>query len=83
MLGGMDQKFIKWGYEDSAFEHVHTVVHGIPLVKHTGIIHAFDHEREQFLEQPDKDLLNNLSMYEHYLTITDPEQLLDYVRSGG
>jgi hypothetical protein len=81
MLGGMDQKFVKWGYEDTAFEYVHTLVHGIPLVKHTGAIHAFDHERNQVLQNPDKDLMNNFNLYKYYLTITNSDDILKLVRS--
>jgi hypothetical protein len=81
LLGGMDEKFEKWGYEDTAFEYVHKLVHGIPLVKHTGYIHAFDHDREQTVEKPDQNLIDNFNIYKQYLTITNADDMLKFVRS--
>lgn len=81
LLGGMDEKFKKWGYEDTAFEYVHTLVHGKPLVKHVGIIHALDHERTQSPESPDQELLDNFKIYQQYLTITDPNDIIRFVSS--
>lgn len=81
MLGGMDEKFKKWGYEDTAFEYVHNVVHGIPLVKHTGIIHAFDHDRQDDLNNASPTLVNNFELYKKYLAITEPNDIIKFVKS--
>jgi hypothetical protein len=77
----MDEKFEKWGYEDTAFEYVHRMIHGIPLVKHTGYIHAFDHHRAQTVEKPDQDLIDNFNIYKQYLTIKNADDMLKFVRS--
>lgn len=81
LLGGMDEKFKKWGYEDSAFEHVHKIVHGISLVKHKGYVHAFDHERSQTMESPGKELIDNYNLCKHYFTITNSDDILRLVKS--
>jgi len=39
-IGGMDEKFIQWGGEDSAFELAHTIIKGSKLIKHTGTIYC-------------------------------------------
>jgi hypothetical protein len=80
LVGGMDEKFVRWGYEDTALEYTHSVIHGKPLVKHEGVISAFDHNRTQQIQKPDQDLLNNFNRYQEYLLITDAEEILDFIK---
>jgi hypothetical protein len=80
LVGGMDEKFVKWGYEDTALEYTHKIIHGQPLVKHKGIIHAFDHNRAQRIETPDEDLINNFNRYSQYLSITNPEEMAEFIK---
>jgi predicted glycosyltransferase involved in capsule biosynthesis len=79
LLGGMDEKFVKWGYEDTALEYVHKIIHGKPLIKHKGIIIAFDHKRNQSLQAPDDDLINNFNRYQQYLSITNPKDMVEFI----
>lgn len=82
MVGGMDEKFVGWGYEDTAFERAHETIHGFKLVKHKGVIHAFDHERDpDVLTKPTQDVINNFNLYSKYLTITNPKTMLEFVKS--
>lgn len=82
MVGGMDEKFVGWGFEDTAFERAHEIIHGTKLIKHDGIIHAFDHERDPYvLSHPSKEVSNNYQLYLKYLDIVSPKVMLEFVKS--
>jgi hypothetical protein len=84
-LGGNDEKFIKWGYEDTAQNLVHFVIHGTKIVKHTGTVFAFSHEVQDRLEKPSEQLLKNRSLYKRYLAVSKgmnpKENILALVKS--
>lgn len=69
MLGGSDEKFIKWGYEDTAQQLVHDVIHGCRFVKHFGTIYAFAHQQQDSWANPSKYLIYNKDLYNLYYDI--------------
>lgn len=84
-LGGNDEKFIKWGYEDTAQNLVHLVVHGTKIVQHTGTVFAFSHEVQDKLEKPSEQLIKNRNLYKRYIAaangINPKEDILALVKS--
>jgi hypothetical protein len=84
-LGGNDEKFIKWGYEDTAQDLVHFVIHGTKFIKHNGNVFAFSHEVQDRLEKPSEQLLKNRSLYRRYLNVSKginpKENILALVKS--
>lgn len=75
-VGGMDEKFLQWGYEDTCMNIAHKVINGRPFIKHDGIGFGLSHE-----EQPrsgDK-FNNNKMLHEEYLETTSPRDMLKLV----
>lgn len=68
-LGGQDEKFIKWGYEDAAQKLVHQVIHGQPFVQHSGIVFAFSHELQDNWNMPSLQLRKNQELFKKYLNV--------------
>ena len=79
-LGGSDEKFVGWGYEDSAFALVHGVIHKTDIVKHPGNIHMLYHERTEGIEKPNQNVINNFNLWRRYVEITTPEKMLELVK---
>lgn len=79
-IGGQDEKFIGWGYEDSAMSHAHQVINHKELVKHSGTVHMLNHERTEGIEKPNAYTLNNFYLFRHYVQITNPDKLLELIK---
>ena len=79
LIGGMDEKFIGWGYEDPAYEHAHKVIHGVGFRKHPGLIVGLGHEAQDGGRRLKGT--SNQSLYRQYLHITDPQQMLNFIKS--
>jgi hypothetical protein len=80
-IGGGDEKFQGWGFEDNAMYYVHQVVHGIPYIKHNGLVFALYHKTQPGVGVPDQNVLNNKALYELYKTKKNKEEVLDLVKS--
>jgi|GEM_PF-398438 len=78
MLGGMDEKFKGWGYEDTAMQYVHKLVHGGQYIAHKGIAFSLSHKIQS---REDQNYHNNKRLYEIYQTRTTAVDVLDLVRS--
>jgi hypothetical protein len=79
-LGGMDEKFMQWGWEDTAMQRAHYIIKGSNFVSHPGIAFAMGHEPQPKLGS--ETFANNKRLYEErYLTVSDPQEMLDLVRS--
>lgn len=79
-IGGMDEKFVQWGYEDSAFEVAHKIIKGVKLVKHDGNIYSLKHQ-EQFHDKGySENEEKNRQLYMKYLSITDQQVMLSLVK---
>lgn len=82
-LGGADEKFKRWGYEDSAQHLVHRLIHKRPFVKHNGTIYAFYHVQQDNFESPSINLIYNKDLYLEYLRIFntgDQQAILQLVK---
>lgn len=75
-LGGMDEKFMQWGYEDTAMQVAHQIIKGSPFIKHPGIVFALGHD-----EQPrnTSDFHNNQNLFNKYTSVKTPEEMLELV----
>ena len=84
-LGGADEKFIKWGYEDTAQQLVHEVIHGRPFIKHFGVVYAFSHETQDSWTSPSQQMKQNEHLYNKYVNVArnlkSKEEILELVRS--
>jgi predicted glycosyltransferase involved in capsule biosynthesis len=79
-MGGQDEKFVQWGYEDSAFEIAHRIMKGTIIIKHKGYIYSLKH-REQFHDRGyNENFDNNRQLYMKYLAVKTPEEMLSLVR---
>jgi glycosyltransferase involved in cell wall biosynthesis len=80
-IGGMDEKFKKWGAEDDCMAIAHKVINGIDLVKHPGKAYSLGHELQK--KEPDFDIHynNNVKLMNQYKQITDPAEMLKFVKS--
>lgn len=76
-IGGMDEKFMQWGYEDTAMQIAHTIIKGTQFVKHQGIAFALGHA-PQARNTP--EFKNNRQLYEEYRTIKTPGDMLKLVQ---
>jgi hypothetical protein len=80
-IGGADEKFLGWGYEDNAMDYVHGILHSQGMVKHLGRIHSLYHERAEGIENPSPNVYNNFLLYRRYIEITSPIKLLELVKA--
>jgi predicted glycosyltransferase involved in capsule biosynthesis len=79
-MGGQDEKFVQWGFEDSAFEVAHIVLKGIKIVKHDGYIYSLKHQ-EQFHDKGyNENYHSNHRLYMRYLRTLDPNEMLKLVK---
>lgn len=78
-LGGNDEKFKEWGYEDTAFEYVHNLVHGFPIVKHKGMAFSLGHEPQR---REGEHYNRNRDLYQEYQRITSAKDIVDFVKGS-
>ena len=76
-IGGGDEKFKGWGYEDTAMQYVHKLVHGTPYVSHRGIAFSLSHKIQS---REDENYHNNKALYEIYETKTNAADALELVK---
>lgn len=79
-VGGMDEKFIQWGGEDSAFELAHTIIKGTKLIKHDGYIYCLGHETQIHDPGFNFNHLRNIELYWLYYSAKTPERMLALVK---
>lgn len=80
-VGGMDEKFQQWGAEDNAMLYAHSVITGHPFVKHPGTIYCLGHEKQEQDTNYVESRSVNHNLYIDYLYITNPEDMLAFVKS--
>ena len=79
-VGGSDEKFVGWGYEDSAFALAHAVINKTDIVKHNGNIYMFNHERTEGIEKPNENTINNFNLWRQYVDTRTPEKMLELIK---
>jgi hypothetical protein len=79
-IGGMDEKFVQWGGEDSAFELAHSIIKGTKLVKHDGYIYCLGHDAQIHDDGFNFNHLRNIELYWLYYSASTPERMLALVK---
>jgi hypothetical protein len=79
-LGGMDEKFMQWGAEDSAFELAHKVIKGSKFVRHDGYIYCLGHEVQIHDPGFNQSQIKNIELYWLYYSASTPERMLALVK---
>ena len=79
-VGGMDEKFIQWGGEDSAFELAHTIIKGNKIIKHDGYIYCLAHNQQIHDPGFNFNHLRNIELYWLYYSASTPERMLSLVK---
>lgn len=79
-VGGMDEKFIQWGGEDTALELAHAVIKGNKLIKHDGYIYCLGHVQQIHDPGFNFNHLRNIELYWLYYSASTPERMLSLVR---
>jgi predicted glycosyltransferase involved in capsule biosynthesis len=79
-VGGMDEKFIQWGGEDSAFELAHSIIKGRKIVKHDGYIYCLGHDQQIYDPGFNFNHLRNIELYWLYYSASTPERMLALVK---
>jgi glycosyltransferase involved in cell wall biosynthesis len=77
-LGGMDEKFKQWGYEDTAMHVAHRIINRVDYVKHKGIAFAMGHAPQP---KEGRNYWNNELLFNKYLKISNPKEMLAFVKS--
>ena len=81
-VGGQDEKFIQWGYEDTAFELAHQIIKGVPLIKHEGYIYSLYHKQQFHDNGYVENHFKNKEVYLKYRNIKSIEELLELIKSN-
>jgi len=76
----MDEKFVQWGAEDSAFELAHTVIKGSKFVKHDGTIYCLGHEIQIHDPGFNYNQIRNIQLYWLYYSASTPKRMLALVK---
>jgi hypothetical protein len=79
-VGGMDEKFIQWGGEDTAMELAHTVIKDSKFVKHDGDIYCLGHIEQIHDPGFNFHYLRNVELYWLYYSASTPERMLALVK---
>lgn len=75
-VGGMDEKFKGWGYEDTSMQTAHRVIHGKYFVRHNGTGYGLGHAKQS---KTDVNFNNNKTLYEEYTKIKTKDDMLALV----
>jgi hypothetical protein len=77
-IGGNDEKFSGWGYEDTAMKRAHSIIKKEPYICHEGMVYSLSHK-----EQPreGKHFETNKRIYELYQRTSNAEAMLKLVAS--
>ena len=77
-LGGQDEKFSGWGFEDTAFAWIHQVVKGSFYKRHEGSVFALSHDRMSL--RTESFIRNKKIWYQFYKNNRNKEFLLKFVK---
>lgn len=77
-IGGQDEKFTGWGYEDNAWHKAHEVILGRPSIRHQGSAYAFHHIDQ---DRSGPQYQSNKSLWGRYAETESPDLMLDLVKS--
>lgn len=80
-IGGMDEKFKQWGYEDSAFNYAHAIINGVDIVRNWGTIYSLGHEPQFHDKDYNKNNINNRDVFMRYTIANSREKMLELVKA--
>lgn len=78
-LGGNDEKFKGWGYEDTAMRRAHQVINKSDYVAHPGFVVSFYHDLQP--RHGDVNFENNKRLYAQYARTNNARQMIQLVKS--
>jgi hypothetical protein len=78
-LGGMDENFKQWGYEDRAFHLAHLIIKSTGFVRHSGTIYSFSHQTQIHDNNFNKSSEHNRDRFMRYYQANTPEKMLKLV----
>lgn len=78
-IGGMDEHFKQWGYEDRALQFAHIVIKGDYFARHNGTIYSFNHQTQIHDAEFNKSSELNRDHFMRYYQAKTPEQMLKLV----
>lgn len=78
-IGGMDEKFQQWGYEDTAMQYAHKIINGTEYVRHPGTVYAFTHDIQN---KTGHVFNNNKKLYDRYQSISNKDELLELISAS-
>jgi predicted glycosyltransferase involved in capsule biosynthesis len=79
-LGGMDEHFKQWGYEDRALHFAHHIIKGQPFVRHDGDIYSFNHKEQWHDDKFNQTTAENRDHFMRYYQADTPEKMLKLIR---
>ena len=78
-IGGNDEKFKGWGFEDTAMRRVHEIVNKTSYVRHEGLVFAFYHKHQA--KRGDINYENNRKLAAYYNRTSEPTRIMNLVQS--
>jgi len=78
-VGGMDEHFKQWGYEDRALHFAHYVIKGQAFVRHFGTIYSFNHKEQIHDDNFNKSSQENRDHFMRYYEANTPEKMFKLV----
>jgi len=78
LIGGGDEKFNGWGYEDTAMNYAHNIIHGSYYISHVGKTIKTWHDLQS---RDDVNAQNNKLLYNFYETKKTPEEILKLIKT--
>lgn len=78
-LGGMDEHFKQWGYEDRALHMAHHIIKGQPYARHLGTIYSFNHKEQWHDNKFNETTAENRDHFMRYYG-KSPQELLKLIK---
>jgi len=78
-VGGMDEHFKQWGYEDRALHHAHSIIKGSHFARHPGTIYSFNHEIQIHDKGFNKSSEENRDHFMRYFQANTKEKMLKLI----
>lgn len=73
-IGGMDERFTGWGYEDTALAIAHRTIHGRPMPRHDGVVLHLWHPTSAKADDP--DVVAGVELHQRYIAADGDREAL-------
>jgi len=81
-IGGMDEHFKQWGYEDKALEIAHSIIKGHGFYRHEGTIYSFNHKEQWHDNKFNQTTAENRDHFMRYYQANTPEKMLKLIQGS-